>query len=61
MDQFIIILFYGLDLMVRSFDLYNPGLDKALDSLHQIKTDDVLKALMNLDILEASTCHHVVG
>ena len=29
--------------MFRSFDLFNPGLDKALDSLHQIKTDDVLK------------------
>ena len=38
-----------------------PGLDIALDSLHQIKTDDVLKALMNLDILEAGTCHYVVG
>jgi len=47
--------------MFRSFDLFNPGLDKALDSLHQIKTDDVLEALMNLDILEAGTCHHVVG
>jgi len=39
--------------MFKSFDLFNPGLDKALDSLHQIKTDDVLKTLMNLDILGA--------
>ena len=39
-------------LWFRSFDLYNPGLDKALDSLHQIKTVDVLKALMNLKILK---------
>jgi hypothetical protein len=28
---------------------------------HQIKTDDVLKALMNLEVLEAGTFHHVVG